>query len=85
MAAVKLRTRLDRRGNVPTFLHLRNGKCYGGNNLDRLNPEVGTLPVMDHGHLNFDLLACFDQVGACFVVAAPLHLESPRHCAHATH
>ena len=40
-AAIKLHTLLDLRGNIPTFLHISDGKLHDVNVLDLLLPEPG--------------------------------------------
>ncbi len=45
-SAVKLHTLLDLRGNIPTFLHLSDGKLHDVNILDILLPEAGAFFVI---------------------------------------
>ena len=52
-AAVKLHTLLDLRGNIPTFIHISDGKLNDVNALDLLIPEAGAFYVMDRGYLDF--------------------------------
>ena len=52
-AAVKLHTLLDLRGNIPTFIHISDGKLHDVNVLDILVPESGAFYIMDRGHLDF--------------------------------
>ncbi len=40
-AAIKLHTLLDLRGNIPTFIHISDGKLHDVNVLDLLLPEPG--------------------------------------------
>ena len=40
-AAIKLHTLLDLRGNIPTFIHITDGKTHDVNVLDILLPEAG--------------------------------------------
>ncbi len=40
-AAVKLHTLLDLRGNIPSFIHISDGKMHDVNVLDLLRPEPG--------------------------------------------
>ena len=40
-AAVKLHTLLDLRGDIPTFIHISDGKLHEVNILDPLTPEPG--------------------------------------------
>jgi hypothetical protein len=49
-AAIKLHTLLDLRGNIPTFLHVSDGKLHDVNVLDLLVPEPGAFYVMDRGY-----------------------------------
>ena len=41
--AVKMHTLLDLRGNIPTFVHITDGKVHDVNVLDLIWPEVGAL------------------------------------------
>ena len=52
-SAVKLHTLLDLRGNIPTFIHISNGKLHDVNVLDILVPEAGAFYVYDRGYLDF--------------------------------
>lgn len=45
--AVKLHTLLDLRGNIPSFIHISDGKIHDVNVLDLLLPEPGAYYVMD--------------------------------------
>jgi hypothetical protein len=69
-AAVKLHTLIDLRGNIPTFMHISDGKLHDVNILDDLIPEAGSFYVMDRGYVDFERLARFDQAGAFFVTRA---------------
>ena len=69
-AAVKLHTLLDLRGNIPTFLHISDGKRHDVNILDQLIPEAGAFYIVDRGYVDFERLARFDQAGAFFVTRA---------------
>ena len=50
-AAIKLHTFLDLRGNIPSFIHISDGKMHKVNVLDQLIPEAGAYYVMDRGYL----------------------------------
>jgi IS4 transposase len=69
-AAVKLHTLLDLRGNIPTFLHISDGKLHDVNILDQLVIEAGAFYVMDRGYLDFERLARIDLANAFFVTRA---------------
>jgi hypothetical protein len=77
-AAVKLHTLLDLRGNIPTFLHISDGKLHDVNILDQLIPEAGAFYVMDRGYVDFGRLSRFDQAGAFFVTRAKRRLRFKR-------
>jgi len=77
-AAVKLHTLLDLRGNIPTFLHISDGKLHDVNILDQLIVEAGAFYVMDRGYLDFERLARFDQASAFFVTRAKRRLRFKR-------
>jgi hypothetical protein len=66
-AAIKLHTLLDLRGNIPTFLHISDGKLYDVRVLDLLIPEAGAFYVMDRGYHDFERLFRIQQSGAFFV------------------
>src|SRR3979409_506238 len=55
-AAVKLPTLLELRGNIPSFIHISDGKMHEVNVLDLLLPEPGAYYVMDRGYLDFERL-----------------------------
>lgn len=69
-AAVKMHTLLDLRGNIPTFIHLSDGKWHDVNVLDVLVPEAGAIYVMDRGYLDFERLHAMHLASAFFVTRA---------------
>jgi len=69
-AAVKLHTLLDLRGNIPTFIHISDGKLNDVNALDLLIPEAGAFYVMDRGYLDFRRLYRLTLAAAFFVTRA---------------
>jgi len=62
-AAVKLHTLLDLRGNIPSFIHVSDGKMHDVNVLDQLMPEPGAIYVMDRGYIDFERLGRFHAMG----------------------
>ena len=68
--AVKLHTLLDLRGNIPTFIHISDGKLHDVNALDLLAPEPGAFYVMDRGYVDFRRLFAFEVTKAFFVIRA---------------
>ena len=49
-AAVKMHTLLDLRGNIPSFIHISDGKLHDVHALDMLLPEAGAIYVVDRGY-----------------------------------
>jgi hypothetical protein len=77
-AAVKLHTLLDLRGNIPSFIHISDGKLHDVNVLDLLIPEAGAYYVMDRGYVDFARLYVLHQAGAFFVTRAKRNLDARR-------
>jgi hypothetical protein len=77
-AAIKLHTLLDLRGNIPTFIHISDGKMHEVNILDQLLPEPGAFYVMDRGFLDFERLHRFHQAGSFFVTRGKSNLKVQR-------
>src|SRR6201997_1782994 len=69
-AAVKMHTLLDLRGNIPSFIHVSDGKLHDVHALDLLLPEAGAIYVMDRGYVDFARLHVLHQAGAFFVTRA---------------
>ena len=69
-SAVKLHTLLDLRGNIPTFIHISDGKLHDVNVLDILLPEAGAFYIMDRGYVDFERLYTLQLAGAFFVIRA---------------
>jgi hypothetical protein len=53
-AAVKMHTLLDLHGNIPTFIHITEGRMHDVNILDEFLPEVGAFYVMDRAYIDFE-------------------------------
>jgi Transposase DDE domain/Domain of unknown function (DUF4372) len=77
-AAVKLHTLLDLRGNIPTFIHISDGKLHDVNVLDQMIVEAGSFYVMDRGYVDFDRLYTLHQALAFFVIRAKSNLQYRR-------
>ena len=77
-AAVKLHTLLDLRGNIPSFIHISDGKLHDVNALDLLLPEPGATYVMDRGYLDFARLHALHLAGAFFVTRAKSNIDARR-------
>ena len=77
-AAVKLHTLLDLRGNIPTFLHISDGKLHDVNVLDILVPEPGAFYIMDRGYIDFARLHRLHEAGSFFVTRAKSNFKAQR-------
>ena len=69
-SAVKMHTLLDLRGNIPSFIHISDGKLGDVKALDVLVLEAGAIYVMDRGYLDFARLYLLHQAQAFFVTRA---------------
>ncbi len=81
-AAIKLHTLLDLRGNIPTFIHISDGKLHDVNVLDLLLPEPGAFYVMDRGYIDFERLHRLHEAGSFFVMRAKSNLKAQRRYSH---
>jgi hypothetical protein len=77
-AAVKMHTLLDLRGNIPSFIHISDGKLHDVHALDMLVPEAGAIYVMDRGYVDFARLNRLHGAGAFFVTRAKSNLNAHR-------
>jgi hypothetical protein len=77
-AAVKMHTLLDLRGNIPSFIHISDGKLHDVHALDMLLPEPGAIYVMDRAYVDFARLYVLHQAGAFFVTRAKSNLDAHR-------
>jgi hypothetical protein len=77
-AAVKLHTLLDLRGNLPTFIHISDGKMHDVKVLDELVFEPLAFYLMDKGYLDFQRLYRLHQAAAFFVTRAKNNLAFAR-------
>jgi hypothetical protein len=82
-SAVKLHTLLDLRGNIPTFIHISDGKLHDVNVLDILIPEPGAFYIMDRGYVDFKRLYALNQARAFFVIRAKSNTQYKRQYSHA--
>jgi hypothetical protein len=73
-AAVKMHTLLDLRGNIPTFIHISDGKMHEVNVLDILTPEAGSFYIMDRGFTDFARWHSLHQAQAFFVIRGKSNL-----------
>lgn len=66
-SAVKLHTLLDLKGNIPSFIHISNGKMHDVRVLDLIIPEAGSFYIMDRAYVDFERLYTLNLAGAFFV------------------
>jgi len=81
-AAIKLHTLMDLRGNIPTFIHISDGKLHDVNVLDVLLPEAGAFYVMDRGYMDYQRLYLLSTAKAFFVIRAKSNLQCRRLYSH---
>jgi len=77
-SAVKMHTLLDLRGNIPSFIHVSDGKLGDVNVLDILVLEPGAFYIMDRGYLDFARLYLMHQTLAFFVTRAKSNTQFRR-------
>lgn len=74
-AAVRLHTLLDLKGNIPTFIHISDGKMHEVNVLDILPIEPGSIYLMDRGYVDCARLHALTRGLAFFVTRAKANLK----------
>ena len=77
-SAVKMHTLLDLRGDIPSFIHISDGKLHDVHAPDMLVPEAGAIYLMDRGYIDFGRLYGLHQAGAFFVTRAKSNLNAHR-------
>jgi transposase len=82
-AAIKLHTLLDLRGNIPTFIHITDGKVHDVRILDLIIPEPGSFYVMDRAYVDFSRLYTMQQHLSFFVTRAKSNFDYRRLYSHA--
>ena len=73
--AVKMHTLLDLRGNIPTFIHITDGKYHDVNTLDEIDVVPAAIYVMDKAYLDFKRLNDLSKSKAFFVIRAKDNLK----------
>lgn len=77
-SAVKMHTLLDLRGNIPSFIHISDGKLSDVKILDLLVPEAGSIYIMDRGYVDFARLYALHLAGAFFITRTKKNLDARR-------
>ena len=67
---IKMHTLLDLHGNIPTLIHIFDGKLHDVNILDFLPLEAGAFFIMDRVYLDFERLHRMNLCGIFFVLGA---------------
>ena len=80
--AIKLHTLLDLRGNIPTFIHISDGKLHEVNTLDIIPVEAGSFYIMDRGYLDYARLYALSQASAFFITRAKSNMRCRRVYSH---
>lgn len=77
-AAIKLHTLLDLHGNIPSFIHISDGKMHDVHALDLIEFEAGAFYLFDRGYMDFARLFAITQRQAFFVTRAKRNLKFKR-------
>jgi Domain of unknown function (DUF4372)/Transposase DDE domain len=77
-AAIKLHTLLDLHGNIPSFIHVSDGKMHDVNALDLIDFETGSFYLFDRGYIDFARLFTMTQAQAFFVTRAKSNMKFKR-------
>jgi hypothetical protein len=81
-ADIKLHTLLDLRGNIPSFIHITDGKTHEVNVIVDLVLEPGAFYLMDRGYLDFARLFVIHRAQAFFVTRAKSNTKFKRRYSH---
>ena len=73
--AVKMHTVLNLQGNVPTFIHITDGKYQDENALDEIITVEDAIYVMDKAYIDFKRLYKLHENDSFFVVRAKSNLR----------
>jgi IS4 transposase len=75
--AVKVHALMDLYDNIPTFIHITDGKTHDVNTLDLIDITTAAIYVMDRAYIDFSRLFLVDQAQSYFIVRAKnnLHFE----------
>ncbi len=80
--AIKLHTLMDIRGNIPTFIHISDGKMGDSKVLDMLEFEAGVFYLIDRGYFDFSQLNRIHRSQAFFVIRAKKNTKVRRIYSH---
>ena len=77
-SAVKVHTLLDLKADIPSFVHISDGKYHDVNVLDTLLVEPGAFYIMDRAYVDFQRLYRIQVAGAFFVTRAKRNVDARR-------
>lgn len=77
-SAIKIHALLDLRGNIPTVIHISDGKKHDVNILDEIEFETNAFYIMDKGYTDFARLFEIDKVNAFFIISGKSNLKFKR-------
>jgi hypothetical protein len=77
-SAVKMHTLLNRRGDIPEFIYISDGKLANMVALDYIPIAPGTFTIMDRGYIDFARLYRFELNKSFFIVRAKKNLNFRR-------
>jgi hypothetical protein len=75
---LKLHTLLDIRSNIPSFIHISDGKVHDVRALDELTLEPLATYVLDRGYFDFRRLYRINQATAFFVIRSRVGMRFKR-------
>ena len=73
---IKMHTLLDLHGNIPTFIHIFDGKLHDVNILDFLPLEAGAFFIMDRAYLDFERLHRMNLCGIFFCFGSKIECKT---------
>jgi len=73
--AVKVHTLIDLRGNIPSFIHITDGKYHDSNALDEIQFIPDAIYLMDKAYVDFEALYRMHKCESFFVTRAKSTLK----------
>lgn len=77
-SAIKIHTKLNLRGNIPSFFLITEAKFHDVNFLDILEFEAGAFYIMDRGYFDFERMYRINSQKAFFIIRAKDSLSFER-------
>jgi len=77
-AAIKIHTLIDLQGNIPTFIHITDGKVHDVNVLDIIDIEKEAYYIMDRAYLDYERLYKIEKSQAFFIIRAKKNTKLKR-------